>query len=370
MDEVKREQPAVLHVSQPADGGVGGHVAQLVGDQLARGWRVVVATPAEGDLGRSTAAMGAESRSWNVARSARPRLGEMHQLRGIVESTRPSVVHLHSSKAGLVGRLVIRGRIPTLFQPHAWSFDALHPPLRWGATGWERFATRWAEAIICVSVGERDRGIAHGIAGAFRLIPNGIDPRDFPIADEHVRSESRDRLGLGAHPLVVCVGRLSRQKGQDVLLESWPDVRRRVAAAELVLVGDGDAEATLRQAACPAVTFRGACRDVREWYAAADVVVMPSRWEGMSLVLLEAMASGSSLVVTDVAGAREALGDCGSIVPPEQPRALADAIVEHLTDPTRRQIEGKAAAERVRRNYDIAATKQAVADLYHEIGAF
>ncbi len=103
-----------------------------------------------------------------------------------------------------------------------------------------------------------------------------------------------------------------------MLLEAWPAVRARVPGARLVLVGDGPTEPELRAAAGEGVDLVGPRKDVPDWLAAADVVVAPSRWEGMALTLLEAMATGRSVVATEVAGAGEALGDeAGRIVPIE-----------------------------------------------------
>ena len=93
-------------------------------------------------------------------------------------------VHLHSSKAGLAGRLALRCRVPTLFQPHAWSFDAVDGLARRGALAWERWATRWAAAVVCVSAAERDSGIRLGVRARYEVVPNGVDLDKFAAADE------------------------------------------------------------------------------------------------------------------------------------------------------------------------------------------
>ena len=114
-----------------------------------------------------------------------------------------------------------------------------------------------------------------------------------------------------------------------------------------MLVGDGPDEESLRSNAGPRVHLVGKRADVADWLAAADVVAFPSRWEGMSLGMLEAMAIGRSVVATDVGGAEEALGgEAGAVVPPGDAAALASAIVERLRDPARTAAEGRAARER------------------------
>ena len=292
---------------------------------------------------------------------------ETRSLAKIIDSVQPDLVHLHSSKAGLAGRLALRGRRPTVFQPHGWSFEAVQGALAWTAMRWERIGAHWAHSILCVSEAERDRGLSHGIRATFRVVPNGVDLTTFCEAGDSEHGAARRRLGLGDQPLVVCVGRLCKQKGQDVLVAAWPRVRARVPDAELALVGSGDSEAALRQAGGAGVSLVGPREDIPDWLAAADVVALPSRWEGMSLVLLEAMARGRSIVATDVNGVREAMGHAGAVVPIEDRDALSAAIAERLLDPARRAREGAEAAERARRRHDLRDTLRRTVELYQEL---
>jgi glycosyltransferase involved in cell wall biosynthesis len=328
----------------------------------------VVATPSRPDLTGDDLGSVEEVLVWNAVRSPGPSVAaETRSLAKIIDSVQPTLVHLHSSKAGLAGRLALRGRRPTVFQPHSWSFEAVEGTVRWAAIRWERLGTRWAHSTLCVSESERDRGIAQGIRASYRVVPNGVDLTVFSEAGEPERRAARQRLGLEDRPLVVCVGRLSRQKGQDVLLEAWPFVRAQVADAELVLVGGGELEAALRRSGGDGVSIVGARDDVPAWLAAADVVALPSRWEGMSLGLLEAMARGRSVVATDVGGVREAIGSAGAVVPAEDKGALSSAIAERLVDPARRALEGAEAAERARSRHDLRDTLRRTAELYHEL---
>jgi glycosyltransferase involved in cell wall biosynthesis len=359
----------ILHVSQPTEGGVGRYVADLAADQVSRGWRVLVASPTYGDLAAQAREAGAEHLPWTAGRAPGPgSLLDATRLSRIVRDAKPDLVHLHSSKAGFAGRLALRGRRPTIFQPHAWSFDAVRGPVRPAAIAWERSAARWATILLCVSASERQHGVEAGIQANWRVVPNGIDVSSWPEASDDERSATRKRLDLGELPTVVCVGRLARQKGQDVLLAAWPAVRAQVPQAQLVLVGDGPDAQALRKHADGAVVFAGHRTNVVEWLAAADVVVFPSRWEGMSIGLLEAMACGRSIVATDVPGTREALDDvCGPLVQPEDPDALAAAIVPKLQDPVRAASEGRAARERVEQAYPLGLTRAGVAELYEEL---
>ncbi len=359
----------VLHLAQPTDGGVAAVVADLAARQLAHGDQVVVACPARGRLLAEAAGAGARTIVWEASRSPGPSLrAEMAGVRRVLEQARPDVVHLHSSKAGLAGRMTIRGRRPTVFQPHAWSFAAVRGVTALASARWERHAARWTHRLICVSEVERRDGLAAGVHAPTSVIRNGVAVERFAADGPSDRAAARRELGLPLDaPLAVCVGRLCRQKGQDVLLAAWPGVRAASPQALLALVGDGPDAAALRSAAPPQVRFAGDVADPRPWYRAADVVVLPSRWEGMALAPLEAMATGRAVVLTDVPGAAECLppGQVGeAIVPRQDPAALARAVTAMLLDRVRCDKLGGEALAHVREHHDARRVSAEVFDAY------
>lgn len=354
-----RAMRRLLHVAQPTDGGVARCVADLAAAQLAEGVDVHVACPGGGVLEDELRRRGVPVHRWQASRN--PGLGtagEVRRLRAVVRTVAPELVHLHSAKAGLVGRLLLHGSLPTVFQPHAWSFEAVTGTVRRATLSWERAATRWTSLLVCVSDAERRRGVEAGVAvQRTAVVPNGVDLQALPAATPKDRAAARHELGLPDGPLAVCVGRLARQKGQDVLLAAWPEVRAAVPTAGLALVGDGPEGDALRAAGSPGVTLAGASAAVGSWLAAADVVVVPSRWEGMALVPLEAMARARSLVASDVTGMREAVPEgAGALVPPEDPRALAQALVVRLGGQVDADAEGRAGRAHVERAHDVRST--------------
>jgi glycosyltransferase involved in cell wall biosynthesis len=351
---------SILHVSQPVDGGVARCIGDLVADQVTRGWHVRVACPREGPLAGAVLSAGAEHHAWSARRTPGPwSVGETVRLRRTLRARPADLVHLHSAKAGLAGRLALRGRRPTVFQPHAWSFLAVGGVTRAAALLWERRAGSWTDVVVCVSAGERRTGEEAGVRGTLRVVPNGIDLEAFVPRD---RNEARARLGLAEEPLAVCVGRLSRQKAQDVLVAAWPEVAAGVPGAELVLVGGGPDEPALRGRARIV-----AASDVRDWLAAANVVVQPSRWEGLPYTVLEAMASGRAVVATDVAGMSEALGPETPLVPVDDSAALAAAVAEWLLRPEAADADGQRLRERAEGLFDVRRATQAMAELYDEV---
>jgi glycosyltransferase involved in cell wall biosynthesis len=363
----------VLHVSQPVEGGVARVVTDLVRAQADGGTRVLVACPPDGTLPGAVAAAGAHVVRWPAGRSPGPGLSrEIRTVARLIRAVRPDLLHVHSAKAGLAVRLAVRGAVPTVFQPHAWSFDAVGGPTARAALHWERYAARWADRVLCVSEAERRTGQEAGVPGAWAVVPNGVDLTRFTPAAGGCPERALPALcdiGPGT-PLVVCVGRLCPQKGQDVLLRAWPRVSAALPAARLVLVGEGPALRPLLRDAPPGVLFAGGAADTAPWYRAADVVVLPSRWEGMALAPLEAMACGRPVVLTDVSGARESVPPAdaaGCVVPVADERALAAALLRLLTDPVRRQAAGRRALAHVRERHDVRRTAAAVGDLYRDV---
>lgn len=309
--------------------------------------------------------------AWPALREPGPVSGrETLWLRHLVESVGADIVHLHSAKAGLAGRLAIQGRKPTVYQPHAWSFWAARGWQRAGALAWERYGARWTGQLVCVSEREKDEATRLRITSKTVVVPSSVDVEWFAAQDDAARAAARSALGLDQAPTVVCVGRLCRQKGQDLLLRAWPRVTAAVPGARLVLVGDGPDRALLAASAPPGVSFAGRVEDPRPWYAAADVVVLPSRWEGLALVLIEAMASCRSVVSTDTGGAREAITPGGgAVLRVGDLPGLAAALGARLRDPGLAAAEGAIGRARACAAHDVRRSTAQIRAIYEDMAA-
>jgi glycosyltransferase involved in cell wall biosynthesis len=357
----------VLHVSVPADGGVATVATSYLRDQVERGWNVTVACPSIGDLGYAAREIGATVRWWRGPGRGLGVLGAAARLRRIVIEAAPDVVHLHSGVAGVVGRLVVRDRVPTVFQPHAWSSLGEGSRVQGASLWWERYAARWTTELLCVSTSEGRLAESLGIHAPVTVLPNGVDLTVFAPGTALDRVAARRALGLDDAPTAVCVGALAQPKGQRDLLAQWPQVRARVPDAQLLLVGDGPDRLPLERLAegLPGVVFAGARTDVPTWLTAADVVVVPSRGDGMALVPLEAMACARSLVATAVAGVVGSVpAEAGAIVSLDDGAGLAAAVVDRLQDPELAEREGRAGRSHVETHHDMTNSRQELARVY------
>lgn len=338
----------VLHVTQASGGGVPRHIHALAAWQAANEVEVGVAGAEDFEH-----LAGIRYYPWKATRSPVVWPGEVTRLRAILRDFEPEVVHLHSSKAGLVGRLVIRGSLPTILTPHGWSF-LMAGPTAPAAKAWERFATRWTTQLIAVSDDERDEVRGFSWPATPVVVPNGVDSGTWKEVSVGAREAAREELGIKPDvPLVVCVGRLVTQKGQLDLVRNWALVQKQNPDAALVLVGDGPMRPQLEAEAGDHVELVGQSDRIATWYAAADVIVQPSHCEGMSYVTLESMAAGQPLVVFDVGGMRQVLGEGNpGLIGAGDIDALCKQISQWLSDRDDGRLWGSRNRQRIEEHFD------------------
>jgi len=221
-----------------------------------------------------------------------------------------------------------------------------------------------ANVLIAVSNKTRNRAIEEGVQPEhIQVITNGIVPIEIEKFD---RDQIRRELDLPADGVfILSVGRLSRQKAHEVLIEAIPAVLAKSPNAKIGICGDGDQRALLESkiqklGVKNSVTLYGTQDNVARFLAAADIFVLPSRSEGMPLALLEAMSAELPVIATRVEGITEVVLDGveGLLVPSEDPAALAQSISRLCADMDLRYKLGLAARKKVQSQYTIDATCQ------------
>jgi glycosyltransferase involved in cell wall biosynthesis len=263
------------------------------------------------------------------------------------------VVHGYQWRPSMVGTLVGRlAGVPLLLA----SKRSLTGADRGAGRAWRRIA-RHVDTVLVNAEALRAEGEAQGMRCRWTLLQNGIDVDAFRVGPPTAAAKTAIGLDPG-RPVVGTVGRLEARKGQDVLLAAMERLRSRRPGPQLVVVGDGPTAEALRQQAralgvAGDVRFTGTLDDVRPVLAATDVFALPSREEGMSNALMEAMAAARPIVATDVGGNGEVLdrGRLGLLVARDDALALADAIGSLLDDPGRAAVLGAAAHEVVRNRW-------------------
>jgi glycosyltransferase involved in cell wall biosynthesis len=285
------------------------------------------------------------------------------RLTRLLRRERVTILQTHGARANFYGRIAGRlAGVPVII-------STVHNSLkdyevcsltRWFYITALRLTLPLAHRIICVSDSNRRDLVDESPAAAARIqtVYNGIDPSTFPLQPN--RKIVREELGIVSGPVLVMIARLTEAKGHCVLLQALPHLIEAWPQLCCVFVGDGELRSHLHRLAVE-LAVEGSCRfvgvreDIADILAAADVVVLPSLSEGFPFVLLEALAMGCPVVASRVNGIPELIEDhrTGLLVPARDPRALANAIREVLSNPTTASKMGAEGRALVRERFTV-----------------
>lgn len=273
-------------------------------------------------------------------------LRSIKQVAAALKKNKIQILHTHGGIAGLYGRWAARRcRTPVIVHT-LHGIHYLHyrnPLLRRLYILQERILSRFSDGLILVSQADLSRARKHRLAPEDKMfiIPNGIDLKLEKDADD--RQRKRREFGSEPdQPVIGTVGRLHRQKGIFYLVKAAGQVFSAFPGAKIVVVGEGPLGPKLRKMTLRAglegrLLFLGARKDAASLIPLFDVFVLPSLWEGLPFVLVEAAALGKPIIATAVDGITEIIedGKTGVLVPSKDPQALADAIISLLRDKDR-----------------------------------
>lgn len=285
-------------------------------------------------------------------------------LLDIIRSTQPDVVHVNSSKAGALGALAARffGVRRIIFTIHGWAFREKRPVL-WRALTWVASLITLYLVTDAIAVSARDYADSPRKSNV-RLIHNGISRA--PVL---ARSEALKALGIDNESRIIVgvVAELMHNKGIDVLLEAL----RAVPTVYTVIIGDGEERAFLEERArrtgiSSTVRFLGHVPNAHTLMKGFDIVVIPSRKEGLPYTLLEAGAAERAVVASAVGGIPELIidGKTGMLVPSENPRALAAALAALAQKPDERERLGRELAMLVHAHHEVETMVQTTLSVY------
>lgn len=279
----------------------------------------------------------------------------------LIRSVRPDIVHTHTSKAGVIGRLAARlAGVPSIFTAHTWCF-AEGTSWKWKTVGIpvERIAARCAARIITVSEANRASALHHRIStpAKFVTVHNGI-------AD----SPHRAKPGEKTVPRISMVARFSEQKAQGLLIEAVAQIR---VPFRLLLVGDGPLRPAVEEQVAKRnlgdrVEFLGQRLDIAEILASSHIFALFTNWEGFPISILEAMRAGLPVVASDVNGVREAVADgsTGFLVDGGDVATFRQRLERLLLDASLRDTLGAAGRRRFENEFTVEAMLSRTAGIY------
>ena len=367
-------------------GGPAHHVSILSGDLDPERYRTLLVAgrvgAGEAELTDIAAARGVQP---TVVPGLHPEIVPADEARAtaelirIVRCFRPHIVHTHTAKAGMLGRIAavlgIRPRPIVLHTYHGHVLEGYFDPARERLfRAIERGLARVTDRLIGVSQATVDDLVRLRIAPRqrFSVVPLGLDLDRFLSLSPAPDPAARKRLGLGKGELVLTfVGRLVRIKRVDVLLRAVASAQATGASVRLLIVGDGelaDEHRALARELGVEARFLGYRRDLDAIMAATDVAILGSDNEGTPVALIEAAAAARPLVATDVGGVRDVVRDgVGILVPRNDHEQLGAALVALANDPERRAAMGLAARVHVRKRYSAGRLVADVDALYREL---
>ena len=366
-------------------GGPAVHVILLTAGLRARGYATCLAvgreSAREGNMLDLAAAKGVECLQLGaLGREIRPLADAraLWDLCRLIRRFRPHVVHTHTAKAGVLGRVAARlSGVPVVV--HTYHGHVLRSYFGPATTavfrGLERLLGRVTTALVAVSESVKDDLVGLGVARPekIRVVPLGLELSR--LAGALPRQALRAQSGApdGA-PLVGIVGRLAPIKDVPTFLAAAAIVSRKAPDARFAVVGDGEErdalEAEARRLGLQGVVhFHGWHRDMAAVYGDLDVVVNCSRNEGTPVALIEALAAGRPVVATAVGGTPDVLagGRHGTLIPPGDPEALAAAITDVLDDPAPARARAACGRAHVLRQHSAERLVADVDRLYRQL---
>lgn len=294
-------------------------------------------------------------------------LSAYFKLRALVKAFQPDVVHSHMVHANLISRLLrLTVKIPKLVcTAHNTNEGGQLRMLAY------RITDKLADISTNVSQDAVNEFVAKGAVkpGRMLAIANGIDVNTFSY-NSHARDTIRNELGISDKKMLLAVGRLDVPKDYPNLLHAIEQLAQQRDDFKVFIVGNGPLRSELSALVKTMniegmVEFLGIRRDVKELMSATDIYVMSSAWEGLPMVILEAMGCARLIVATDCGGVSEAIGSSGFLVPPKNSNALADALNNALSLDSSECAEiSKAARQRVVERFSLDANVDAFLSLY------
>jgi glycosyltransferase involved in cell wall biosynthesis len=294
----------------------------------------------------------------------------LFQIIAVIRRERPAIVHTHTSKAGILGRIAGgMTRVRAIHTPHGHVFygyfgkgkERLYIFL-------ERLAARFCERIITISHDERREYLNRGIGDKKKVITiyNGIDIGRFPGDGKGVRKE----LGIAQQaPVVGFVGRLEQVKGPHLFVDAAMRITAAAPQAHFLMLGEGAMKQGLMQRTqgMPHVHILGYREDIADCIAALDILLIPSLNDGFNLAAVEAMASSKPIIAMAVGGLPEVIGDGGILIRSGDTTRMAKEALKLLNSPDLRKTIGAKGRKRAEALFAWDISLQKTLALYHQV---
>jgi len=310
-----------------------------------------------------------------VSMNKRFQMDSIKKIRTLLRNNRFDIIHTHGGVAGIYGRWAARKQsrlavVHTLHGVHYLYYRNIF--LKYIYRCLEKVFSQFTHAVIFVSRADLRKGRKFRLVSKdkMRLIENGIDFQS--LENQGIDQNKENKMGNA--PVVGTVARLHRQKNIPLLIRAGAEIKERYSGFKILVIGEGPLRGKLerlnqRLETDDIVHFLGERKDIPGLISGMDVFVLPSLWEGLPYVLMEAAALEKPVVATDVDGIREMIEDeeTGILVSPKKPEELAEAVMRLLDNPEWAQKLGKNFHRSLKKKYSLSNMVHKIQDLYIEL---
>lgn len=298
------------------------------------------------------------------------------KIKKIIKNINPDIVYLHSSKAGALGRiaLIFNFKIKILYNAHGWYFTSRISKSKKRIYAFiEKILAIKTKKIINISKSEYDSALKYKVAAPRKmcLVENGTNLERFKNLEKY-RMEYRKKLEIDEDELVIgVVGRISEQKDPITMLEAFEKINKKYPKSKLVYIGDGELKEkiltyTVEKKLKERVLITGWVNNSERFLSAIDIAVLPSKWEGFGLAIIEYMAAQKPIIATKVGGIENIIinDENGILIDVESSDELENAIEKYIRDKEYKEKVIKNNYEYVIKKYDIKKVAEETIEIW------
>lgn len=266
------------------------------------------------------------------------------EVKKILKRVKPDVVYLHSSKAGAFGRLALlfKRKIKIIYNAHGWFFNAEMSNKKKKIIALiERILAINTDMIVNISKNEYDSAIRYKIANKEKMciIENGIDFNKFEHSQKY-RKPTREKYNIkDSEVLVGVVGRIEEQKSPITTIKAAEQTIKQMKNVKFMFIGSGSLEETVKEYAIEKniqdnIIFTGWVNRVEEYIPALDIAILPSKWEGFGLAIIEYMACKKPIIASKTGGIENIINDNenGFLITPGDYKKLSEYIIKYINN--------------------------------------
>ena len=305
-------------------------------------------------------------------------INAIFKLRKLINKIKPNIVYLHSSKAGAIGRIALffRKKIKIIYNAHGWYFNAdIGKKAKLYATIEKLLAIR-ANKIVNISKAEYDSALERKIAPRNKMITisNGIDFSKFENSSISIEKIRKSYNIKDTDKVIGVVGRLSEQKNPIATINAFAEICKEQDNLFCMFIGSGELEEDVKKIAKEnniedKIIITGWVNDTQNYIPALDIAVLPSKWEGFGLVILEYIACRKPIIATRVGGIENIIKDAkfAILIKPKEQKELVEAMQNMLENTKKYTNEVELEYEKYKKKYSIHNVVKAHEKLFNEL---